>query len=317
MIRKQTLDLTDALKGYSVSAKIIYGRRCREFLTNVAHQPIMDMRHIEVQLLQQALTKADAMRWLVALRNSQPNLGQSALDLARSAIVFLARTAAEEGIIDDEIYLSIQSIKPLIGETGQRPGTWLMVDEIVCLVAVLNEKEIWQPMFQARNKALILLMLFCGIRVGEAAAARWSDLMKQGQHLMLRIHGKGEKVGYVKLPDEVIDALEEWRKHHPSPTTVAFIFVNAHHRSRFHQPLHADAIWKYVQAAGHAAGLATLAPHDLRRTFARMVYEAGASFELIRQTLRHEQVTMTAHYVNAQMELDHTATDFLADYLEV
>ena len=317
MICKQALDLTSTLRGSAPSTQQIYKRRAQQFLLTMGQIDSIDLTHIDGLWLSTVLNRAAVTEWLVGLQQHQPMLGKSALDLARSAIVFLARIAAEQHIVDDDTYLSIQSIQPLSAESGQHPGTWLMLEEIARLIEVLDTPGIWQPIYQMRNRALIQLMLFCGIRAGEAAAARWGDLIRQGSHNMLRVHGKGKKVGYIKVPPEVYAALVDWRRQHPAAANDAFIFVNAHHRSRHLRPLTTASIWKTVQTAGQAAHVTTLSPHDLRRTFARMVYEAGASYELIRQTLRHEQVAMTEHYVNAQVEFEQTAADFLAEFLQV
>ena len=317
MIRKQTFDLTSALQGSASSTQRIYKRHTRAFLEATGPCSNLDLAHIDTRLLRRVLTKANMQRWLVARQQRQPPLGQSALDLTRSALVFLARTAAEQGVITEEAYLSIRSVPPPSAESGQNPGTWLTPDDVVRFIQQLATPNLKRPMYQVRNQALILLMLYCGLRVGEAAAARWGDLLTQGRHRVLRIHGKGEKVGYVKLPSEILDVLDAWRVHHPDPSPSAFMFVNVHHHSRSQKPLTGSSIWREVQNVSRAAGLPALSPHDLRRTFARLSYEAGASHELIRQTLRHAHVTMTEHYVNAQLALEHTATDFLAAYLEV
>jgi integrase len=57
------------------------------------------------------------------------------------------------------------------------------------------------------------------------------------------------------------------------------------------------------------AGLPPVSPHDLRRSFARGAYEAGVSFELIRQALGHSNIATTERYVNSVLELDNAATD--------
>jgi integrase/recombinase XerC len=71
-----------------------------------------------------------------------------------------------------------------------------------------------------------------------------------------------------------------------------------------------------VQQSAKLAGLPKVSPHDLRRSFARGAYEAGVSFELIRQTLGHSNIATTERYVNSVLELDRAATDIWANLLE-
>jgi integrase len=70
-----------------------------------------------------------------------------------------------------------------------------------------------------------------------------------------------------------------------------------------------------VLKAAKLAGLPRITPHDLRRSFARGAYEAGVSFELIRQALGHSNIATTERYVNSVLELDHAATDIWAGTL--
>jgi len=70
-----------------------------------------------------------------------------------------------------------------------------------------------------------------------------------------------------------------------------------------------------VLKAAKLAGLPRITPHDLRRSFARGAYEAGVSFELIRQALGHSNIATTERYVNSALELDHAATDIWAGTL--
>src|SRR5258708_5991220 len=58
-----------------------------------------------------------------------------------------------------------------------------------------------------------------------------------------------------------------------------------------------------------APALPHVSPHDLRRSFARGAYEAGASMELIRQTLGHSNTATTEHYIATKLELDWSASD--------
>jgi integrase/recombinase XerC len=75
-------------------------------------------------------------------------------------------------------------------------------------------------------------------------------------------------------------------------------------------------VWNVVQQAAKAAGLPRISPHDLRRSFARGAYEAGVSFELIRQALGHSSIATTERYVNSALELDRAATDIWANVLD-
>ena len=77
----------------------------------------------------------------------------------------------------------------------------------------------------ARNSAIITLMVTCGLRRDEISATRWSDIARQGRNDVLRVHGKGEKLRIVKLPDMALLAIDVWRKYHPIPDGDRAIFT--------------------------------------------------------------------------------------------
>ncbi|HLY26852.1 MAG TPA: site-specific integrase, partial [Aggregatilineales bacterium] len=156
----------------------------------------------------------------------------------------------------------------------------------------------------------------CGLRRDEIATATWGDLGRQGGNLILRVHGKGEKLRTVKLPDMVLQAIERWKPHHPNPAPDRPIFTRIYKGGRVSSEAITDkAIWLFVIKAAQAAGLPRITPHDLRRSFARGAYEAGVSFELIRQSLGHSNIATTERYVNSVLELDRAATDIWAGTL--
>jgi integrase/recombinase XerD len=79
--------------------------------------------------------------------------------------------------------------------------------------------------------------------------------------------------------------------------------------------LSAQGIYYIVRDAAKKAGLGTLAPHDLRRTMARLAREGGAPIEQIQMSLGHASVATTERYIGAQLQLrqGRAAGDFIGD----
>ena len=67
-------------------------------------------------------------------------------------------------------------------------------------------------------------------------------------------------------------------------------------RGRINGSLSPAAIWLIVRAAGDRIGIQGLAPHDLRRTHARLAREGGAPLETIQHTLGHADSRTTERY---------------------
>lgn len=71
------------------------------------------------------------------------------------------------------------------------------------------------------------------------------------------------------------------------------------------------AIWHVVKAAAKRAGIKNLAPHDLRRTCARLCHFAGGELEQIQFLLGHASVQTTERYLGCKQKLGHAVNDNL------
>lgn len=60
-----------------------------------------------------------------------------------------------------------------------------------------------------------------------------------------------------------------------------------------------------MKAAAKRAGITNLAPHDLRRTCARLCHLAGGELEQIQFLLGHASVETTERYLGGKQKLSH------------
>jgi integrase len=66
-----------------------------------------------------------------------------------------------------------------------------------------------------------------------------------------------------------------------------------------------------VKSAAKRIGLQNLAPHDLRRTCARLCHFAGGELEQIQFLLGHVSVQTTERYLGCKQKLRHAVNDNL------
>ncbi|MCA9951832.1 MAG: tyrosine-type recombinase/integrase [Anaerolineales bacterium] len=157
-----------------------------------------------------------------------------------------------------------------------------------------------------RDKAQFLLMLRCGLRVGEVRNLNLHDLYLQPQpgHLpRLWLRGKGgvERVAY--LSAQALAALEAWLTIRPTVKTQA-VFINCRGR-RFT----VTGIQYILAQYCHHAGL-WLTCHQLRHTFARHLVEAGVPVTTIQRLLGHARLRTTELYLHisdTQLQADYRA----------
>jgi site-specific recombinase XerD len=68
-------------------------------------------------------------------------------------------------------------------------------------------------------------------------------------------------------------------------------------------------IWGTVKQASARCGLAYVAPHDLRRTCARLCHQAGGELEQIQFLLGHVSVQTTERYLGCKQRLRNAVND--------
>jgi integrase len=71
------------------------------------------------------------------------------------------------------------------------------------------------------------------------------------------------------------------------------------------------AIWHVVKAAAKRAGIKDLAPHDLRRTCARLCHLAGGELDQIQFLLGHASVQTTERYLGCKQRISQAVNDNL------
>src|SRR5271167_1469087 len=104
---------------------------------------------------------------------------------------------------------------------------------------------------------------------------------------------------YVHSPDRLArnDAyqvllLDEWRR-----ANVELVLLNK------------KVVWYAVRDCSKRIGLEHLAPHDLRRTCARLCHTHGGELEQIQFLLGHASVLTTERYLGCQQNLGHPVND--------
>jgi len=68
-------------------------------------------------------------------------------------------------------------------------------------------------------------------------------------------------------------------------------------------------VWQLLQQYATLAGLPGIAPHDLRRTCAKLCRAAGGGLEQIQFLLGHASVQTTERYLGTKQDLVHAPND--------
>ncbi len=148
-----------------------------------------------------------------------------------------------------------------------------------------------------RDCALIDLLVSTGIRVAEAAAIRFDDILTY-EHAIL-IHGKGRKQRII-----YISTIETWQrlltqfKMQKKLSSDTFLFTN-----RNDKPLTAHSIEKIYKKYANIAKINPVStPHYLRHTFATNLLANGADLRSVQELLGHSSVATTQIYTEVSSQ---------------
>jgi integrase len=284
-----------------------YFRWVDQYLADVAGLPVTNgdtrlirMNALPVRVLQESLSAPQLRAWLGKLVTA--GHGKQGIDQARAAVVTLADLLAEAEWLDDYTAAAMARVRPPRAEAGQRPGRWLSLDQIKMLMTAARQIATSENQ-ELRNYVVATMLCTMALRREELAAARWGDLSLQNNRVVLRVHGKGRKVAAVDVPRVVVRSLDRWRvtvapnaPHPPAHTAlVRRIWKGGRISATGVTP---EGIWLMISDAARAAGIEHVAPHDLRRSVAGALEEAGTPIEKISRLLRHTNVAVTERYLS-------------------
>lgn len=71
----------------------------------------------------------------------------------------------------------------------------------------------------------------------------------------------------------------------------------------------ANVVWYAGEAMRQQAGISNLAPHDLRRTCARLCHGCGGELEHIQFLLGHASVQTTERYIGSKQKVQDAVND--------
>ena len=123
-----------------------------------------------------------------------------------AAVRRLAYEAADAGLLSPELAAGIRRVKG-VKQLGVRFGNWLSTDEA---------RRLWQSpdgetLKGKRDRAILAVLLGCGLRRRELADLHFGHLQKREAHwAIIDLIGKGGHIRTVPVPDWVKAAIDDW-----------------------------------------------------------------------------------------------------------
>ena len=120
--------------------------------------------------------------------------------------------------------------------------------------------------------------------------------------------GKAGHIRTVPVPSWVKAAINEWQE--ASCITEGALFRSINKTGRvWGTGMTPKVLWEVVQSAAKRAGIEKLAPHDLRRSCARLCHLAGGELDQIQFLLGHVSIQTTERYLGCKQKLRFAVND--------
>ena len=274
----------------SPSSQRSYEHAIREFIDWYCSEPRL------------VFNKTVVTRYRISLE--QAHYASSTINLRLAAVRRLAYEAADSGLLSPDLAAGIRRVKGA-KKHGVRIGNWLTAEEGKRLLGVFDRGSLRGK----RDYAMIAVLLGCGLRRAEVAAADIEHLQRREEHWVFAdMIGKGGHVRTVPVPSWVEEALKIWTVEAKIAAGPIFRAVNKAGRIAA-SGFSPKVIWGVVKAACSKCGLVNVAPHDLRRTCARLCHDAGGELDQIQFLLGHVSVQTTERYIGCKQRLRNAVND--------
>ncbi len=223
-----------------------------------------------------------------------------------SAIRKLASQAAEAGLLSNDLASGIQRLKGA-RKLGVRAGNWLTKEQ----ASELLHSPDTGTLKGKRDRALLALLIGCGLRRSEMAALSFENIeQREGRWVLPDLVGKGGRVRTVPLPAWVKSGIDAWSS--AAGLCEGKVFRSIDKKGLvWGQGITAKVIWWVVLRYAKKVGIPKLAPHDLRRTCAKLCRAAGGDLEQIQLLLGHASIQTTEQYLGTRQNLVEAVNDRL------
>jgi integrase/recombinase XerD len=211
------------------------------------------------------LNKATVQRWIARIRTA--GFSASTVNLRLAAVRKLAQEAADNDFLPASIAQGIQRVKG-VKRSGVRAGNWLTRDQAEQLINAPSRNTLKGK----RDRAVLSLLVGCGLRRSELSDLTFGHIQQRDSRwALVDICGKGERIRTVPMPSWAKVAIDEWTVAAGLSSGRVFRPVNKAQRLT-KERIRPETILKIVSEYGRQIGVPKLAPHDLRRTYAKLAH---------------------------------------------
>lgn len=165
----------------------------------------------------------------------------------------------------------------------------------------------------ARNRAMLMMTHLAGLRVGEVAALRYSDIVEQDgtirtEFTLTAEQTKGNYARTVFVSDRLRKELQTYVSKLTTPVNNAKLFYT---QKNAVTGFTANTLTQYFHYLYKGAGLNNCSSHSGRRTFITNLASKGVGVRVIMGLSGHRALSSVQHYIDCNDEMKRNAVNLL------
>jgi len=265
------------------------------------------------------------LHWLAEQGITQPNAADIAayrddlkthyssltINLSLTAVRSFYRYLLESGAIS---YSPAEAVRGIRGGKRNHKRSELSAGEVLDVLATCESGDDHDTPQGVRDRAILTLMAYCGLRTVEIQRANIDDLKVNGR-MVLWVQGKGHREAdeYVVIPREQERIIRAWLAERAKyGNAEPALFISLSHRN-CGERLTTRAIRNLVKDHYHKAGIYddTKTTHSLRHSAITSAIRHGATPMQVQAMARHSSFNTTLGYIHEVNRLDAPAEDLV------
>jgi site-specific recombinase XerD len=249
-----------------------------------------------------SFSKSVVLRYRIHLESR--GLAPGTINLRLGAVRRLAYEASHCGLLIPDLVAGIRRVKG-VKKIGVRLGNWLTPEQSLLLWRAPDIEQLKGK----RDRALLAVLLACGLRRHEAVNLDFGHIQQREDHwAIVDLTGKAGHTRTIPMPGWAKALLDDWLQAASLTAGKLFRRVNKNGKA-CGDGLTEKAVWHVVREYARKAAIERLAPHDLRRTCARLCHAAGGELEQIQFLLGHVSIQTTERYLGCKQRIRSAVND--------
>ncbi|URM33402.1 tyrosine-type recombinase/integrase [Cytobacillus firmus] len=167
------------------------------------------------------------------------------------------------------------------------------------VVTALSEEEVERLLFyledhtkvRIRNKLMVYILLYTGVRVSELVNIKLADI--DILTAILTVRGKGGKVREISMRQDVLQLIKQYQQGERIDSRFygsEYLLV-----SQRSEKMHRDSVRDWLAKISNEIGI-KLHPHLFRHTFATRLLRKGVDLTTVSKLTGHSTINMTAKF---------------------